>query len=49
MMCRKLNMLPIECIVRGIHHRKRLGKLQGEWHCMRHQASGGTEGIRQAA
>ena len=48
MMCRKLNMLPIECIVR-IHHRKRLGKLQGERHCMRHQASGGTEGIRQAA
>ena len=35
MMCRKLDMLPLECIVRG-YYRKRLGKLQKNrksmWH-----------------
>ena len=41
MMCKKLNMLPIECIVR-----KRLGKLQEERYRMRHQASGRSEGGR---
>ena len=40
MMCRKLQMLPVECIVRGY--------ITGI-DCMRHQAAGRSERIRQAA
>ena len=45
MMCKKLNMLPIECIVRG-YHGKRLGKLQRKWHSLWNQTSGRSGGIR---
>ena len=48
MMCRKLEMLPIECIVRG-YYRKRLGKLSKRWHCMWNQASRRTKRIGKAS
>ena len=40
MMCRKLEMLPIECIVPRLHYRKRLGKLSENRKSMWHRASG---------
>ena len=43
MMCRKLNMLPIECS--WIYNWKRLEKLSGEWYCLWHHTSGRTERI----
>ena len=46
MMCKKLNMLPIECIVRGYITRKRLGKLQRKWYSLWNQTSGRSGGIR---
>ena len=49
MMCRKLDMLPIECIVRGYITGSGWGKLSEERHCLRHQPSGRTERVRQAA
>ena len=45
MMCRKLHMLPIECIVRG-YYRKRLGKLQKRRYRLRNPSSGRLKGIR---
>jgi phosphoribosylaminoimidazole-succinocarboxamide synthase len=44
MMCKKLEMFPVECIVRG-YHRKRLGKLPGERNRLRYQASRRITGI----
>lgn len=34
MMCKKLTMLPIECIVRGYITGMRLGKLSEEWYSL---------------
>ena len=53
MMCKKLNMLPIECIVRGYitgsgWESQRLGELQEERHGLRHSASRRLEGMRSA-
>ena len=51
MMCRKLTMLPIECIVRGYITGSGWGggKLSKERNRMWHQASGRFTGIRQIA
>ena len=49
MMCRKLTMLPIECIVRGYSHRQRLGQLPEDRQGVRHPAARGPEGVRQTA
>ena len=45
MMCRKLKMLPHRVHRPRLHHRKRLGKLQGERNRLRHQAAGRPERI----
>ena len=44
MMCKKLEMLPIECIVRGY-----ITGSGWKWHCMRYQTSGRIKRIRQAS
>ena len=48
MKCRKLTMLPIECIVRG-YHRQRLGQLPAERHRLWHPPARGPAGIPAAA
>ena len=49
MLCRKLEMLPVECIVRGLYHRQRLGQLPEGRHRLRHHPARRPEGERQAA
>ena len=43
MMCKKLNMLPIECIVRGYITGSGWAELQRERNCLRNQTSGRTD------